>query len=96
MHTKYFGGKDEPFVKFEIGLTLSYCIFKKKFVELSPWVHQMRLLKTHLSTSYTRNGVGVGHLRPPHIFSDTDPSNAIISKFKHFKQVDFHPRMQEF
>ena len=31
--------KDERFVEFECRLTLNYCIFQKKFVELIPWVH---------------------------------------------------------
>ena len=29
----------ERFVEFECRLTLNYCIFQKKFVELIPWVH---------------------------------------------------------
>ena len=31
--------KDEPFVEFEIRLTLNDCIFQRKVEELIPWVH---------------------------------------------------------
>ena len=84
--------KEEQFVEFEIRLTLKQCIFQSKLALDAPaqgasfYVEKIKqaskLIELYQKWSWSRP-----FSKSPHTFSDTNPSNFIICKFKHFQQL---------
>ena len=93
--------KEEPFVQFEIRLTLKQCMFQRYLRRAysigaldapaqgaSFYVEKIKLAsklrKLYQKWSWSRL---FSNKKSPHTFSDNNPSNFIICKFKHFQQL---------
>ena len=66
--SRQYSVKDEPFVEFEIRLTLNYCIFQRK-VRRAYFMGPLDSPGLKIRESYTINGVGVDHFQAKNPFT---------------------------